>query len=87
MVLDKELYMSTEIIPDSQVDFDKDKFSIIDNFLPENEFLELKENVMWNSNFPINMVQDVGVAKKYTTKEAYHLEQKNKWAWYGVHTF
>ena len=87
MVLGKDLYMSTETIPDSQVDFAKDKFSIIDNFLPENEFLELKENVMWNPNFPIHMVQDVGVAKKYTTKEAYHLEQKNKWAWYGVHTF
>ena len=87
MVLDKELYMSTETIPDSQVDFDKDKFSIIDNFLPENEFLELKENVMWSQNFPINMVEGVGVDKRLTTSEAYNIEQKNKWAWYGVHIF
>ena len=77
--------MSTEPIPDSQVDFDKDKFSIIDDFLPEKEFLELKENILWNVNFPIHMVTDVGVGKKYTTQEAYHLEQKNNWAWYGVH--
>ena len=79
-------HMSTEPVIKSQIDFDKDKFYVADNFLPEDQFLELQKSLVWNTDFPFYMVQNVGVDKRVSTPESYEKEIANHWSWFSTHT-
>jgi hypothetical protein len=52
----------------------------IDNFLPEDEFKLLRDDICFNNQFPVHL-------HKYVTYKDNEDEEEQIWNWYGTHIF